>query len=533
MVEEEAWNAYPYTKTRYTCPFVEKFSLEIETYYYEDNGHQENVFHLTGSDLRNRIVDVINVVKDQLYGADYLKSEDPSFYKSEKSGRGPLSDNWLEEYWKEVQGKPQPLPNGKALMCAYKLCRVEFRYWGMQTKIEKFIHDIALRKTMLRAHRQAWAWQDEWHGLTMEDIREIEKQTQLALKRKMGQLEDEEIDEDDNLNNSTPKEDPVKTLAATLGSIEVSEDSPLMSKNSNIPLIQTAVSSDADISPEDDTAMSFKRDDKWQQPRGLHSPSSSSVKSFDLQVANWRIESLGRDSDSGSDEEFFDCEDSSSLAKWSSLDLLTEEDNDTTSPTVVVDNNDDSIFSPTFLQRVASERSNRKLMQRGKVNSLDASCPESPSASPAHLPCNTTVLLLVLHAGSVLDANIDMAAKKSDVTTLRGAFESVIRQHYPSLLGHITIRLVSCPSMCTEGLAILSSLSPYSFDVSPSCIDVPQITHDSIPIGAIPILATSTSDYNETVSRTINAANTTYQGSYQISVAVQCPKLYDFRIFKV
>lgn len=45
---------------------------------------------------------------------------------------------------------------------------------------------------MLRAHRQAWAWQDEWHGLTMEDIREIERQTQLALKRKMGQVDDED-----------------------------------------------------------------------------------------------------------------------------------------------------------------------------------------------------------------------------------------------------------------------------------------------------------------------------------------------------
>lgn len=56
MVEEEAWNAYPYTKTRYTCPFVEKFSLEIETYYFADNGHQENVFRLSGSDLRNRII---------------------------------------------------------------------------------------------------------------------------------------------------------------------------------------------------------------------------------------------------------------------------------------------------------------------------------------------------------------------------------------------------------------------------------------------------------------------------------------------
>lgn len=77
-VEEEAWNAYPYTKTRYTCPFVEKFSLEIETYYFPDNGYQDNVFkvfqdvffnynqcsievllvlQLSGADLRNRIVD--------------------------------------------------------------------------------------------------------------------------------------------------------------------------------------------------------------------------------------------------------------------------------------------------------------------------------------------------------------------------------------------------------------------------------------------------------------------------------------------
>lgn len=39
---------------------------------------------------------------------------------------------------------------------------------------------------MFRAHRQAWAWQDEWYGLTMDDIRELERQTQLALQKKMG-----------------------------------------------------------------------------------------------------------------------------------------------------------------------------------------------------------------------------------------------------------------------------------------------------------------------------------------------------------
>jgi len=55
-VEEEAWNAYPYTKTRYTCPFVQRFSLEIETYYCQDAGYQENIFKLSGSDMRNRVV---------------------------------------------------------------------------------------------------------------------------------------------------------------------------------------------------------------------------------------------------------------------------------------------------------------------------------------------------------------------------------------------------------------------------------------------------------------------------------------------
>lgn len=54
--EEEAWNAYPYTKTRYTTPFVEKFSIEIETYYFGDNGHQDNVFNLSNSEKRNRSV---------------------------------------------------------------------------------------------------------------------------------------------------------------------------------------------------------------------------------------------------------------------------------------------------------------------------------------------------------------------------------------------------------------------------------------------------------------------------------------------
>ncbi|XP_050346960.1 protein retinal degeneration B [Nymphalis io] len=488
-VSEEAWNAYPYTKTRYTCPFVEKFSLEIETYYFSDNGHQENVFKLTGSDLKNRIVDVIDVVKDQLYGADYVRDEDPKLFVSQKCNRGPLSDSWLEEYWREVQGKTQPLANGKSLMCAYKLCRVEFRYWGMQTKLEKFIHDVALRKTMLRAHRQAWAWQDEWYGLTMEDIREIERQTQLALQKKMAGDAGEETD---------LSEENSKSLAATMSSLEKNEDSetPLSTKKNNME--QRA---QKNLSPESTPTS----EPKTTLKSSLRSSSSGSLKSLQTQVANWRMETLVRESETetGSEDEFYDCE--SSFNKWSSMCSLDEADIDI-SPTQDRDHSqDDSIFNPSFLKRVTSERGSRRIINLQSHHSIDG-CPETP----VHSSCPTTVLILVFHAGSVLDANIDMTAKKSDVTTFKGAFESVMRQHYPTLVGHITIKLVSCPSICTEALGVLSTLSPYSFDCSPSTSETPSLTNDLIPIGAIPLIATSSPEYYEYVTKTIISANMVY-----------------------
>lgn len=41
-------------------------------------------------------------------------------------------------------------------------------------------------------------------------------------------------------------------------------------------------------------------------------------------------------------------------------------------------------------------------------------------------------------------------------------------------------------------------------------MDAPQVTHDTIPIGAIPLLASSTPEYQDTVSRVIAGANQVY-----------------------
>ena len=72
---------------------------------------------------------------------------------------------------------------------------------------------------MLRAHRQAWVWQDEWFGLSIEDIREIERKTAEELKRKMrGELED--VDEAEDVVTEVTEE--CESIGKSLSSIEYS-----------------------------------------------------------------------------------------------------------------------------------------------------------------------------------------------------------------------------------------------------------------------------------------------------------------------
>ncbi|XP_065202321.1 protein retinal degeneration B isoform X2 [Planococcus citri] len=500
-VEEEAWNAYPYTKTRYTSPFIEKFFIEIDTVYRGDYGDQYNVFNLSGNDLRNRVIDVIDVVKDTV---ENIAEEDPTIYVSEKTGRGPLTVNWLEEYSQE--SKDAYSRTKKDIMCAYKLCKVDFRYWGMQAKLEKFIHDFALRKTMLKAHRRAWLWQDEWYGLTMDDIREIERQTQEILRNKMAAIMGpmpNEAGQEDKSNTQQQEQNQTQQQRAT--------------DNLNTSSLAVSLSS---IGKSDKAATTA---------------TTSKIHSSNVQTAatEWKIGSLARDSDSEhsdeDDDEFFDCQDAPGevgpggmLVKWSSLDLLTEEDAESVPLSSFSDKGEGSVYSGcSALKRTSSERA------RTVTN---ISCPGSPTLSvmsvvegdhhtPASGPsatdspssCKITTLLLVVHAGSILEASTDVTAKKSDITTLRGSFESVMRQHYPTMVGRVAIKLVACPPITTNSLSILSSLSPYSFDVSPSSTDAPHFTHDSIPMGVIPVLSTISTNYIDALNKMIHNANNVYR----------------------
>ncbi|KAM8760383.1 membrane-associated phosphatidylinositol transfer protein 2-like isoform 6-T8 [Acanthopagrus schlegelii] len=464
-VEEESWNAYPYTRTRYTCPFVEKFSIDIETYYKPDTGNQADVFNLSAAEKRQRTIDPIDIVTDPIPPHEYKAEEDTRLYKSAKTQRGPLQDDWIEEY----NNNPGKTP----IMCAYKLCKVEFRYWGMQSKIERFIHDVGLRKVMVRAHRQAWCWQDEWYGLTMEDIRQLELETQLALATKMAQFS--QAEEATEANGGAPSPDKEQEAKEAISSIEAEE---VVVSQGGETLQPRGV-----LTKQWSTSSRSSRSSK----RGV-SPSRHSI-------SEWRMQSIARDSEESSDEEFFDAHEDLSdgeevlpkeISKWNSNDLMDKIEAGEAEETP------GELFKEMTMdyERAASEER------------LD----EENSSQQCLQPSKIHVLILVLHGGNILDTGGgDQNSKQADVNTISTAFDTVMRVHYPAALGRIAIRLVPCPAICAEAFSLVSNLSPYSYDEG--CLSSSQ---DHIPLAALPLLATSAPQYQEAMATVIVRANQVY-----------------------
>uniref|UniRef100_A0A336K9M3 CSON004792 protein n=1 Tax=Culicoides sonorensis TaxID=179676 RepID=A0A336K9M3_CULSO len=203
-IHEEAWNAYPYCRTVITNPkwMDDKFFINIETLHVDDIGDsennpkymkenfficieslhvpdvgdQENVHELPPEKLKQREIVNIDIANDPVASSDYKPSEDPTKFKSEKTGRGPLTG----PDWKK---------SVTPVMTCYKLVTCEFKWFGLQTRIENFIQKSE-RRLFTVFHRQVFCWMDRWHGMTMDDIRALEDKTkeELDKQRQTGEV---------------------------------------------------------------------------------------------------------------------------------------------------------------------------------------------------------------------------------------------------------------------------------------------------------------------------------------------------------
>ncbi|XP_072210020.1 membrane-associated phosphatidylinositol transfer protein 3 isoform X7 [Excalfactoria chinensis] len=167
----------------------------------------------------------------------------------------------------------------------------------------------------------------------------------------------------------------------------------------------------------------------------------------------------------------------------------------------------ESVFcSSGFLQEKQSELYHDSLRKQRFPAQGSVEIHEDNEEVVQHQKCKTRVLILILHGGNILDSGgEDHSSKLADINTFSSVFEKVTQAHFPAALGHILIRLVPCPAICSAAFSLVSNLNPYSYDES--CL---SSSEDHIPLAALPLLAVSSPQYQDAVAMVISRANQVY-----------------------
>jgi uncharacterized protein YbdZ (MbtH family) len=103
--------------------------MELWNLHYElVCGWDRQCLELTPEELAARTVDHVDIAYEEVTPKHYKENEDPKFFKSKKTNRGPLKEGWRETH--------------DPIMCSYKLVKITFEVWGLQTKVEDYAHKV-------------------------------------------------------------------------------------------------------------------------------------------------------------------------------------------------------------------------------------------------------------------------------------------------------------------------------------------------------------------------------------------------------
>lgn len=111
-----------------------RFNIVVESRHLDnDNGNSENVFNLSPEELQNRRIVKIDIASDK--NPDQPPEREPRNFLSEKTGRGKLTEDWINS-------------DNKPMMCCYKLCTVKFQIFGLQGRLEEMLSRVSFKTTI-------------------------------------------------------------------------------------------------------------------------------------------------------------------------------------------------------------------------------------------------------------------------------------------------------------------------------------------------------------------------------------------------
>lgn len=170
-IVEYSWNAFPHIRTEYyNAYFGDKFTLSVESMHSNDRGTQGNALNLCTDDMEKRKVDYVNIACPDPY-MKFADVEDPRRFLSQLTGRGQLKPTFIEDY--------------DPIMCCYKVVKLRFKVFALQSKVESWGQQYAIRNPFLQYHRKLFCWIDEWFPLNIDDIRKMEEETARITKEKL------------------------------------------------------------------------------------------------------------------------------------------------------------------------------------------------------------------------------------------------------------------------------------------------------------------------------------------------------------
>ncbi|XP_039110468.1 membrane-associated phosphatidylinositol transfer protein 3 isoform X2 [Hyaena hyaena] len=229
--------------------------------------------------------------------------------------------------------------------------------------------------------------------------------------------------------------------------------------------------------------------------------------------APWHLRGVLGDSVDSSDDEFFDAREEAAegknsilvgMSQWNSNDLV--EQMETLGRLEAQQGDGSALCTSSALQEKQRELYRVSLRRQKFPAQGSIEIHEDSEEGCLRRSCKTHVLLLVLHGGNVLDSGAgDPACKAADIHTFSSVLEKVTRAHFPAALGHILIKFVPCPAVCSEAFSLVSNLNPYSHDEG--CLGNNQ---DHVPLAALPLLAVSSPRYQDAVATVIERANQVY-----------------------
>lgn len=194
IIHEKSWNMYPIVKTVLKNEYFKNtahIELDTITRACPTGIPEENIHNLSKEELEKREVIYIDITDP--YG-EYKPDEDPCLFKS-KTGRGPLKKNeWITNR----------VPGDMPVVCCYKLVHVEFKMFGLQTRVENYARSM-YKSLFGLFHRQVFCWMDKWCDFDLAQVRKLEEDLAALLVKKIEQgektklqLSPGETDKDDN-----------------------------------------------------------------------------------------------------------------------------------------------------------------------------------------------------------------------------------------------------------------------------------------------------------------------------------------------